>query len=105
MELAKKFDFASINCDLIAGLEGETTEDFLKSLEKVLSLQPQEVTLHALCRKRSATGMELPEENKKWQDAMTEAHKICINFGLDPYYLYRQKNAAADLENTGFSKR
>lgn len=105
MELAKKFDFSSVNCDLIAGLEGETPEDFLDSLHQVLTLEPQEITLHALCRKRSATGMELPEKNKKWQDAMALAHKICINFDLDPYYLYRQKNAAADLENTGFAKR
>lgn len=105
MALAKKYEFASVNCDLIAGLEGETPEDFLDSLEQVLSLQSQEITLHALCRKRAAAGMELPEENKKWQNAMVLAHKTCINFGLDPYYLYRQKNAAADLENTGFAKR
>ncbi len=105
MELAKAYDFASVNCDLIAGLEGESPEIFLNSLEQVLALSPQEITLHALCRKRSATGMDLPEENQKWQDAMALAHKICINSGLDPYYLYRQKNAAADLENTGFAKK
>lgn len=105
MELAKSFSFDSVNCDLIAGLEGEAPEDFLNSLEKVLELEPQEITLHALCRKRSASGIELPEENKKWQDAMSLAHKTCIKHGLAPYYLYRQKNAAADLENTGFSKK
>ena len=105
MELAQKYDFASVNCDLIAGLEGESPEDFLGSLQKVLSLNPQEVTLHALCRKRSATGMELQDENKKWQDGMALAHKLCINHGLDPYYLYRQKNTTADLENTGFAKK
>lgn len=105
MRLAKSFDFASVNCDLIAGLEGESAEDFLASLNRVLEFDPQEITLHALCRKRSATRSELPEEAEKWQEAMALAHKTCINFGLDPYYLYRQKNAAADLENTGFAKR
>lgn len=105
MELAKAFDFSSVNCDLIAGLEGETPEVFLGSLQKVLTFDPQEITLHALCRKRSATGMELQEENKKWQEAMALAHKTCINYGLDPYYLYRQKNTTADLENTGFAKK
>jgi len=104
MSLAKEYDFASVNCDLIAGLEGETPEDFLASLKKVLELCPQEITLHALCQKRSASGSELPEEGKRWQEAMELAHKSCIKHGLAPYYLYRQKNAAADLENTGFSQ-
>ncbi len=104
MELAKAYNFSSVNCDLIAGLEGESPEDFLDSLKEVLMLSPQEITLHALCRKRAATGARLPEEIKSWQDAMAQAHKICINDGLKPYYLYRQKNSAADLENTGFAK-
>ena len=105
MELAKSFRFSSINCDLIAGLEGESPADFLNSLGQVLEQNPNEVTLHALCRKRSASGVMLPDEMKLWQDGMLEAHKLCINHDLHPYYLYRQKNAAADLENTGFSKK
>lgn len=105
MDLADKFQFDSVNCDLIAGLEGETPEDFLDSLQQVLDLSPQEVTLHALCQKRAASASTLPEDTSKWQSAMELAHKNCINRGLTPYYLYRQKNAAADLENTGFAKR
>ena len=105
MELADKFQFDSVNCDLIAGLEGESCDDFLRSVETVLALSPQEITLHALCRKRSAEKSDLPENQKAWQDAMLSAHGSCINQGLAPYYLYRQKNAAADLENTGFAKK
>ena len=103
--LAKEFSFASINCDLIAGLDKEEPEDFLCSLNQVLALGPQEVTLHALCKKRSAGNQESPSFTTAWQDAMSLAHKTCINSGLDPYYLYRQKNAVSDLENTGFAKR
>lgn len=103
MEKARPFAFDSVNCDLIAGLEGEGPEDFLTSLEDVLSLAPQEVTLHALCRKRSAESARLSHDHTLWQAAMSTAHKACINRGLDPYYLYRQKNATADLENTGFA--
>ncbi len=105
MELAKEKDFPSINCDLIAGLEGEMPEDFLSSLSKVLSLKPQEITIHALCKKRSATDQNAPTFAPLWNEAMTKAHKTCINEGFTPYYLYRQKNAVADLENTGFSKK
>ncbi len=103
--LAKTIGFSSINCDLIAGLEGETPEQFLFSLSEVLSLSPDEITLHALCKKRSAESEPEEIEGKSWQEAMTKAHAICINEGLEPYYLYRQKNAAADLENTGFAKK
>ena len=105
MEMAKKKDFYSINCDLIAGLEGESPEDFLSSLSHVLSLQPEEVTIHALCKKRSATDQSTPLFAPIWQEAMTKAHKTCINEHFAPYYLYRQKNAVADLENTGFSRK
>ena len=103
MALAKEFPTLSVNCDLIAGLPGEEPEDFLSSLEKVLSFEPAEVTLHALCRKRSAEKKEELSFTSAWQDAMKTAHKICINEGLSPYYLYRQKNAVSDLENTGFA--
>lgn len=105
MELAKKMGFRSINCDLIAGLEGEEPDRFLTSLKEVLAFSPEEITLHALCKKRSAEYEPEEKESKIWQDAMSEAHRICINEGLEPYYLYRQKNAAADLENTGFAKK
>lgn len=105
MELARRYQFDSVNCDLIAGLEGESPEDFLCSLERVLSLSPDEITLHALCQKRAAEGSCLPEETLLWQKAMQSAHESCINQGLNPYYLYRQKNAAADLENTGFAQK
>jgi oxygen-independent coproporphyrinogen-3 oxidase len=104
MELAKGMGFASINCDLIAGLEGEEPDDFLKSLREVLATSPEEITLHALCKKRSAEAEPEEKESRIWQDTMEKAHGICINAGLEPYYLYRQKNAAADLENTGFAK-
>lgn len=105
IKLAKKMEFASINCDLIAGLEGEEPEDFLNSLHEVLSASPEEITLHALCKKKSAEAEPEEKESRIWQDAMAEAHRICINRGLEPYYLYRQKNATADLENTGFAKK
>ena len=38
------------------------------------------------------------------RDAVAEAHRLCIENGLLPYYLYRQKMAAAGLENLGFAK-
>lgn len=105
MNLAKKFGFSSINCDLIAGLEGETAEDFLSSVEKVLSFDPENLTVHALCQKRAAENKALFSEAEDFRAAMDTAHGLCKQKGLSPYYLYRQKNAVADLENLGFSKK
>ncbi len=102
MELAGRVSFDSINCDLIAALPDEKPETFLCSVRDVLSLKPQSVTIHALCRKKSASEA-LPLLSDGFREAVDEAHEACIKQALVPYYLYRQKSAAADLENVGFS--
>ncbi len=104
MELARTFSFDSVNCDLIAGLPGESPRDFLQSVNDVLALSPENLTIHALCRKKSASRQEIPVYSPQWPKAADQAYGLCINQGLRPYYLYRQKNAAADLENLGFAK-
>ncbi|MBR2634739.1 MAG: coproporphyrinogen dehydrogenase HemZ [Clostridia bacterium] len=102
MELAKKFPF-SVNCDLISALPGESPERFLQSVEEVLALSPENVTLHALCNKRSSRE-RAADPSPLFAEAVEQVHKSCINRGWRPYYLYRQKEAAADLENVGFAK-
>lgn len=102
MELARTAGGFSVNCDLIAGLPGDSAEGFLKSLKEVLSLSPDSVTLHSLCIKNAADLAEA-KPAPGLADAVLEAHGACINAGLSPYYLYRQKNAVAGLENVGFA--
>lgn len=104
MELSRKYGFSSVNCDLIAGLDGETPEDFLSSVEKVLSFAPENLTIHALCQKRAAEKKAIFSHFDGFGKAMDAAHRACEEKELFPYYLYRQKNAVADLENLGFAR-
>jgi len=105
MALAKKHAFPVINCDLIAALPGEDGNDLLRSVDEVLALQPENLTIHALSLKKSAEDRATPAVSAALRQAVEEGHGRCINAGLFPYYLYRQKNTASDLENTGFALR
>ena len=104
-ELAKKY--FSVNMDLIAGLEGETFEDFKFSLENCIKLDADNVTVHTLCVKKGSllaetTTYVTANEIEKMVDF---AHKTLSDSGYDPYYLYRQKYMAGNLENTGYAKK
>lgn len=90
-----------INCDLIAGLEGETLSDFITSFEGVRELNPQNITVHSLSRKNGSAIRYNPNENNE-TTKMTDY--ALSNLGeYSPYYLYRQKRQACNLENVGFS--
>ncbi len=100
-----KDDF-SVNMDLIAGLPEETFEDFKYSLDTAISLSPDDITVHTLCIKR---GSDLSETVKRLPENETEkmveyAYKKLTSRGYNPYYLYRQKYASANLENVGYAK-
>ena len=100
---AKHLGFKTINTDLIAGLSGESLSDFSYSLDGILSLKPENITVHTLCKKRSS------EENLKYSEDIYKEVKKMLDLTYervyniyDPYYIYRQKNAICSLENVGF---
>ncbi len=94
----KGFD---INCDLIAGLENETEEDFIASFEGIKKLGPQNITVHSLAKKNGSVIRYDAGENENASSMTDYALK---NLGsYRPYYLYRQKRQACNLENIGFS--
>ncbi len=95
---ARDFD---INCDLIAGLEGETVDDFIKSLDGVRALCPQNITVHSLSKKNGSAIRYEPDENSDVGKMLD--HSLTHLDGYRPYYLYRQKRQAGNLENIGFS--
>lgn len=105
-KMAKKYDF-SINADLIAGLPEETTEDFKYTMDELLKLEPDAVTVHTMYLKRAA---RLIDEFSKYR-FVTEANSM-VSYaklkleenGYNPYYLYKQKNTLGNLENTAFAK-
>ena len=104
--LAKEIGFSSINTDLIAGLPTETVESFMKTVDEIINLSPENVTVHTLSIKRAAdlnrksdTVIDNPAEQM-----IEYASKRLMEYAYNPYYLYRQKNMLENLENIGWSK-
>ncbi len=107
-EAALAFGFETLNADLIAALPGDTPESFEKSLNDVISLGFQNITVHTLSIKNAATirftadGFYDPE-GEFARSSVEFARKRLKASGLHPYYLYRQKNTVGNAENTGYS--
>ncbi len=108
--LAKERGFTSINADLIAGLPGEDFEDFEDSLEQILALGADNVTLHTLAVKR-ASRLKERDENFNYKDEelrermLGHAGRRLRAEGYEPYYLYRQKHTSGNTENIGYCRR
>lgn len=106
--LARELDFDNINMDLIVGLPKDDEESFTRTLQQVLELSPESVTVHALSLKRSS---KIRQEGGRFEnDAQTAgnmldyADKSLFEAGYLPYYLYRQSRMVGNLENTGWAK-
>ena len=113
-----------INMDVILGLPGETHSDVADTINKLVALRPDDITLHALALKKGsklklvldknsqsseevASGLErrikLPsddEARRMSEVALAAIHKA----GLRPYYLYRQGYMRGGLENIGCAR-
>lgn len=108
MLLAREHGFGNINMDLIAGLPTDTFESFKKTLEKTLSFEPENITVHTLALKRSST--LVTEEKEKGsaleaQKMLSFAFKKLTENGYEPYYMYRQSKCLGNLENVGWAKK
>ena len=106
-DLARRMGFHHINMDLIAALPDETEDDFADSLGKTIALAPESVTVHTLAIKHSS---RLHEQKYVQADAdqtsrmVSYARGALKQAGYMPYYLYRQKYMAGNLENVGYAK-
>lgn len=105
-DIAQKVGFDCINSDLIAGLPTETESSFEGSLERLCELAPENITVHTLSLKRSsALFRQFGDDIGKGAKHMTDtAYDVLSEKGYLPYYLYRQKNIADNLENVGYCK-
>lgn len=104
--LAREKGFDFINMDLISGLPGDSFESFCDSVEKVIRLGPENITLHTLTLKRGSN-LKYSDDRNVMPDVekMNEyAYMRFYESGYKPYYLYRQKGTIDNLENVGFSK-
>lgn len=106
---ARSAGIKHINMDLIVGLPGENRECFLASAEKVLALNPDNITVHTLAAKRGSLLRETEgpggssEQAMLVEGGMNDLHDILQAHEYSPYYLYRQKYMRARLENIGYT--
>jgi oxygen-independent coproporphyrinogen-3 oxidase len=101
---------AIINMDIIAGLPDESTEDFLDTIREVLKLRPENITVHTLAVKRASKLIDMNkdyhyEQGETAREMLRECKELLEGEGYIPYYLYRQKRMAGNLENIGWCKR
>ena len=107
-KLAREIGFDDINMDLIMGLPEETLDDVKCTLEQIKALEPDNLTVHSLALKRAARLNMFKEDYKDYKMVNTTEHmnltaEYAKEMGLEPYYLYRQKSMAGNLENVGYA--
>lgn len=107
-KLAREIGFDDINMDLIMGLPEETLDDVKCTLEQIKALKPDNLTVHSLALKRAARLNMFKEDYKDYKMVNTMKHmnltaEYAKEMGLEPYYLYRQKSMAGNLENVGYA--
>ena len=106
---ARELGFDNINMDLIVGLPGEGIEEVEHTMQEVLSLDPDSITVHSLAIKRAARLNLFKDEYKEMtftnnQRIMEMTEQYAAKAGMFPYYLYRQKNMKGNFENVGYAK-
>ena len=107
-KMARDCGFSCINMDLIAGLPDESFEMFKYSLDEVVKMNPENITVHSMCVKKAAalrfSDVELTKshEMNKMLNYTQEVMKECKK---EPYYMYRQKNISGNLENVGYAPK
>lgn len=107
-EMARAVGFENINTDLIAGLPGDTYEGFADTMERILTLAPESVTVHTLSMKRASNIMlqhrpDFGVEDDAVRMVSLSAQQLRTH-GYAPYYLYRQSRTVGNQENVGWSK-
>ena len=105
--MVREVEGLQVNMDLIAGLPADTPASFRATLERVIAMDPENITVHTLALKRGArlrqesaplpSGEDVAEMLSFAWDALREA-------GYVPYYLYRQKFMSGSFENVGWCK-
>ncbi len=117
--MAREEGFDNINMDIILGLPGETAEDVRYTMDEIKKLDPDDLTVHSLAIKRGSRLAEILKEKEirgfsgkgdvadfnNTEEMMRIAAAGAHDMGLEPYYLYRQKNISGNFENTGYARK
>lgn len=103
LDLAVRSAIPIVNSDLIIGLPEQEPEEFVQAITDLVGRGAQNITIHALALKRAARTRQHYLESDKAKAIAQAAYARLGELGLVPYYLYRQKNIASNLENVGFA--
>lgn len=106
-EIARKTGFSVINMDTIAGLSGDTPESFENTINTLINLNPENITVHTLAIKRGADLYDKEanaNQHSSVKKMLDTASNLLSGAGYGPYYLYRQKFTAGGFENVGWCK-
>ena len=106
--MARELGFDNINMDLIMGLPQEGISEVAYTLGEIRELRPDSLTVHSLAIKRAARLNMFKEDYSNLTirntPEMIEMSMGCAReMGMEPYYLYRQKNMAGNFENVGYA--
>lgn len=105
-EMIREESSAKINMDLILGLSDEGEDEFLNSLNKVIRMRPENLTVHNLSVKKGTKVKEMSGtgiKNRFRDEFFYEIRNRLKEAGYHPYYLYRQKYTLGNGENTGYT--
>ena len=107
--LAREAGFDNINMDIILGLPGELEADVQNTIDEIVKLNPDSLTVHSLAVKRASRLSQWIEENgiatlRNTDSTMEIAQSGAHTLGMKPYYLYRQKNMSGNFENVGYAR-
>lgn len=108
-DIAAKSGIKVINVDLIAGLPGDNFKYFSATFDKIIALEPQNITVHTFCVKKAA---DILAQNQNVYSIKGGDAGKCVDYsqlraqaaGYLPYYMYRQKNTVGNYENVGFAQ-
>lgn len=100
--LSEEFSFAR-NVDLIAGLPGDDYASFCRTLDEIIALHPENITVHTLTVKHASTLKEQGPQRRTAMEMVEYSRSTLEQAGYLPYYLYRQKGTVEALENVGYT--
>jgi oxygen-independent coproporphyrinogen-3 oxidase len=107
-DVARNSGIATINTDVIAGLPGDKFASFAASYDQILSLRPDNLTVHTFSVKKASDALK--NFSHIYSVRGGDVGK-CVDYsqikaqheGYQPYYMYRQKNTVGNYENVGFA--
>lgn len=95
-----------LNMDIILGLPGESIEDIFNTLSELKKYDIENLTVHSLAKKKGSPLYHENFEESEVERVLVEGEisRLVKEKGLEPYYMYRQKNSLDWGENVGYSK-